>query len=60
MAYGPNANENTWFYEKLCLEVVIVMVKDKKYSIKDTVSIKIMHPMKWTRESNVTNSFQGI
>ena len=60
MDYGPNANEKTWFYERLCLEVEIVMVKDKKYIIKDTVSIKIMHPMKRTRESNVTNSFQGI
>ena len=31
--------------------MVIVMLKDKKYSIKDTVSIKIsfMHYMYWTR-----------
>ena len=26
MAYGPNANEKTWFHERLCLELVIVMV----------------------------------
>ena len=43
--------EKTWFYERLFFEVVIVMIKDKKYSIKDTMSIKIsfMHYMQWTR-----------
>ena len=32
-------------------EVVIIMAKDKKYSIKDTMSIKICctHYMKWAR-----------
>ena len=41
----------TWFYERLFFEVVIIMVKDKKYSAKDTMSIKIsfMHYMKWAR-----------
>ena len=39
--------EKTWFYKRLFFELVIVMVKDKKYSIKDTMSIKIslMHYM---------------
>ena len=43
--------EKTWFYKRLFFEVVIVMIKDKKYSIKDTMSIKIsfMHYMQWTR-----------
>ena len=45
--YSPNGKaimtpmEKTWFYEKLFFEVVIVMVKDKKYCIKDTMSIKV-------------------
>ena len=33
--------EKAWFYKRLFFEVVIVMVKDKKYSIKITMSIKI-------------------
>ena len=33
--------EKAWFYKRLVFEVLIVMVKDKKYSIKDTMSIKI-------------------
>ena len=39
--------EKTWFYKRLFFELVIVMVKDEKYSIKDTMSIKIslMHYM---------------
>ena len=43
--------EKAWFYERLFFEVVIVMMKDKKYNMKYTVSIKIsfMHYMKWTR-----------
>ena len=38
-------------YERLFFEVVIVMVKHKKNSIEDTISIKIyfMHYMSWTR-----------
>ena len=43
--------EKTWFYEILFFEVVTVMVKDKKYSIKDAMSIKIsfIHCLKWAR-----------
>ena len=43
--------EKAWFYERLFCEAVIVLVKDKKYVIKNTMSIKIsfMHYMKWTR-----------
>ena len=43
--------EKEWFYKILFFEVVIVMVKEKKYSIKDTVPIKFsfMHYMQWTR-----------
>ena len=39
--------EKEWFYKILFFEVVIVMVKEKKYSIKDTVPIKFsfMHYM---------------
>ena len=33
--------ETTWFCERLFFEVLIVMVKDKKYSIKDTMSITL-------------------
>ena len=42
--------EKAWFYERLFFEMVIAMVKDK-YSIKDTMSVKIsfMHYMKRTR-----------
>ena len=49
--------EKARFYERLFLEVVIVMVKE--YSIKDTMSVKIsfMNYMKWTCKSNVTSSF---
>ena len=43
--------EKTIYYERLLFEMVIVIVKDKKYSINDTISIKIsfMHYMKWRR-----------
>ena len=47
MEYSPNGKgimtsmEKTWFYQRLSFEIVIVMVKDKKYSIKDTMSIKV-------------------
>ena len=49
--------EKARFYERLFLEVVIVMVKE--YSIKDTMSVKIsfMNYMKWTCKNNVTSSF---
>lgn len=33
--------EDTWFYERLFFEMVIVTGKDKKHSIKDTMSIEI-------------------
>ena len=33
--------EETWFYERLFFEVVIVIGKDKKQSIKDTKSTKM-------------------
>ena len=41
-----------WFYERLFFQMIIIMAKDKKrYSIADTISIKIsfMLQMKWTR-----------
>ena len=44
--------QKAWFYEIFFFEEMIAMVKDKKkYSIKDTMSIKIsfMYYMKWTR-----------
>ena len=43
--------EKTWFYKRLFFEFVIVMVKDEKYRIKDTMSIKVslMHYMQLTR-----------
>ena len=43
--------EKAWFHKILFFEKVIVMVKDKKYSIKDATSVKISfrHHMKWTR-----------
>ena len=43
--------ERAQFYERLFFEVIILMVKDKKYGIKDTMSIKnsFIHYMKWTR-----------
>ena len=46
-----NPMEKARLYEKLFFKVIIVMVKVIKYSIKDTVSIKIsfMHYMKRTR-----------
>ena len=39
-----------WFFERLCFKVIIIMVKDKKNSIKDTMSIKItfIHYLKWS------------
>ena len=54
MEYTPvvyRANEKVWFCESLFSEMVIVIIKDKKYCIKDAVSIKIssMHYMKWSR-----------
>ena len=41
--------EKAWFYERLFFEVVIVMIKIKKYIINDKISIKIsfMGYMKW-------------
>ena len=43
--------KKAWFYERLFLVVVMVMVKDKKRQYKRYMSIKIsfMHYMKWTR-----------
>ena len=43
--------EKVWFYERLCFEVAIAMVKVEKYGINDTMSIKFsfMHYMQWTR-----------
>ena len=41
--------EKAWFYEKLFFQVPFIITKDqKKYSVKDTMSIKIsfMHYMK--------------
>ena len=39
--------EKVWFYERLCFEVAIAMVKVEKYCINDTMSIKFsfMHYM---------------
>ena len=39
--------EKAWFYKRLFFEVAIAMVKEKKYSIKYTTSVKIsfMHYM---------------
>ena len=35
--------EKAWLYERLFFEVVIVMIKSKKkYSMKDTMSIKLV------------------
>ena len=33
--------EDTWFYQRLLFEMVIVIVKDKAQYIKDTLSLKI-------------------
>ena len=33
--------EEILFYERLCFQVLIVTVKDKKYSIKNTMSMRI-------------------
>ena len=44
--------EKAWFYEKLFFQVAFIIKKDqKKYSVKDTMSIKIsfMHYMKGTK-----------
>ena len=43
--------EKEWFYERLFLEVVIIIVNIKKYSIKEAMPIKIIfiHYSKWTR-----------
>ena len=40
-----------WFYERLFFEVVMVMAKEKKYRIQDTMSIKIsfIHCAKYAR-----------
>ena len=39
--------EKAWFYKRLFFEVVIAIVKDKKYTTKDTMLIKFcfMHYM---------------
>ena len=39
--------EKAWFYKRLFFELVIVMARDKKYSIKDAMSVKFnfMHYM---------------
>ena len=54
--------EKAWFSERFFFEVVIVMVnvKQKKYSIRGKMSIKIsfMHYIKCTRV-NVTSTFWG-
>ena len=42
--------EKEWFYERLFFEVVTVIVKDKKCSIKHKISIKISYDyIKWTK-----------
>ena len=43
--------ETVWFYEILIFQVVIVMVKDKKYGIKHAKPGKtiLIHYLKWTR-----------
>ena len=44
--------EKAWSYERMCFEVITVMVKDKKMQYKKyTISIKIsfMYYMKWKR-----------
>ena len=43
--------EKGWFYERLIFKVVIVMVKDKRYSIKYKMLVKIIlkRHMKWAR-----------
>ena len=44
--------EKAWFYERMCFEVITVMVKVKKMQYKEyTISMKIsfMYYMKWTR-----------
>ena len=43
--------ETDWFYEILIFQVVIVMVKDKKYGIKHAKPGKtiLIHYLKWTR-----------
>ena len=51
-AWFITPTEKAWFYVRLFFELIIAMVKDKKYSIKDTISIKIisfMLYMKCTR-----------
>ena len=40
--------EKGWFSHRLLFKVVIVMVKYKKYSIKDTISIKISLYIRWS------------
>ena len=48
MFYSPNGKD---YFERLLFEMVIVIAKDKKYSINNTISIKIsfMHYMYWKR-----------
>ena len=49
-----------WIYERLFFEVVIVVVKEeKKYSIKDAMSIKFAN-FHQVDKNNVTSSFQGF
>ena len=42
--------EKSWFYERLFFEMVIVIVKGKKNTIKNTMSIKIsfLVYLQWT------------
>ena len=46
--------EDTWFYERLFFEMVIVIGKDKKHSIKDTMSIEISF-MRYLHTGGVKN-----
>ena len=48
MFYSPNGKD---YFERLLFEMVIGIAKDKKYSINNTISIKIsfMHYMYWRR-----------
>ena len=50
--------EKAWFYKRLFFEVVIVMARDKKYSMKDAMSNLILCIT--CDKSNFTSSIRGI
>ena len=50
--------EKAWFYKRLFFEVVIVMARDKKYSMKDAMSNLILCIT--YDKSNFTSSIRGI